>query len=543
MTCSKYLLTSLLAVFLFAGSAGALSSPNIALDSPVYLYIEKLSGFGLVTGDFRGIRPYSKSEAARLLKEAEDRLQSGSYPPLATEIAARLRELLPRESAPELGKEKAPFFDYTLVSNARLRYVYLDGAPRNFDRPAGDPGKDWIFPLPQTRVGYSPPRVFNLRGNEGTPLAENNEGIAYGRGSSLQAQWSSEVYSGTLLSGLVEPLLLETRGSALLHLNKAYLKLGGGGAELELGKDANWLGLGYRGAITLTDNAANLTAVKISSPEPVDWKYFWDFKYDFIASKLDRTDTDGVVREPYFYAFKLSTKPTKNVEFGFNLGRQVGGTGLDNSLGATLRGLVGASYNDNSKTNAGFELRYRMPWLGNTELYGEFSGCDRSDFWFMDDSYLAGFLVPHLTASGRDDLRFEWFRGHQILYISGTFPEGYVYHGLPLGDSQGGATQDFFLRYSHWFSVRNNLALETSYTTRGEIGRVTLDSNGLYDPAGSILQAVERKVALRASWKAPVYRDWDASLMYGWETIRNFNLVADDNRHNQLVRLDLSYRY
>ena len=54
---------------------------------------------------------------------------------------------------------------------------------------------------------------------------------------------------------------------------------------------------------------------------------------------------------------------------------------------------------------------------------------------------------------------------------------------------------------------------------------------------------MERKVALRASWKAPVYRDWDASLMYGWETIRNFNLVADDNRTNQLVRLDLSYRY
>ena len=46
-------------------TAFALSSANVPLDSPIYLYIEKLSGFGLVSSDFKGIRPYSKSEVAR----------------------------------------------------------------------------------------------------------------------------------------------------------------------------------------------------------------------------------------------------------------------------------------------------------------------------------------------------------------------------------------------------------------------------------------------------------------------------------------------
>jgi hypothetical protein len=528
----------------FSGSALALSSPNIPLDSPLYLYIEKLAGFGLISGDFKGIRPYSRSEAARLLAQAEERLGSGDYPPLALEFAARTRELLPREMKLRSEPDSAPLFDYRLVSNARLRYVYLDGGPRSYQRPVGDPGGDWIFPLPQTRTSYSPPRIFPSHGGEGTPLLENNQGIVYGSGSTLEGRWSSEVYSGSLLSGLVEPLFEVSGDGVTARLNKGYLKLGGGGVELEAGRDENWIGLGYRGAITLTNNALNMTSLKLSSPEPVSTKYLWDFKYGIIFSRLDRTHTDGVEREPYFYAFNFSMKPTPNVEFGFNLGRQVGGpgTGLDNSFSATLRGLVGATHNDNSNSLMGGELRWRLPWLGNTELYGEFSGEDRSDFWPMDDSYVAGILVPHLGPSGSDDLRFEWFLGHQILYTNTTFPEGYQYHGLPIGHSQGGATQDFFLRYSHWFSARNTLALECFYTTRGETGRLTVDSSGQYDPDGT-LQAVERKVALRAFWNLPVYRDWNANLMYGWETIKNFNLAPGVDRINQLVRLDLSYRY
>lgn len=51
--------------------AHALSSANIPLDSPIYLYLEKLAGAGLVSSDFRGIRPYTKAEVARLVREAE----------------------------------------------------------------------------------------------------------------------------------------------------------------------------------------------------------------------------------------------------------------------------------------------------------------------------------------------------------------------------------------------------------------------------------------------------------------------------------------
>jgi len=191
-----------------------------------------------------------------------------------------------------------------------------------------------------------------------------------------------------------------------------------------------------------------------------------------------------------------------------------------------MSGLIGGLSIDNSNGLAGFEARYRIPWLRNTELYGEFSGEDTAGFWPIVESYLAGIYIPRLTADGRNDFRFEFFQGNQILYTNGTFPEGYLYHNMPIGHSQGGATQDFFFRYSHWFSVRNNLALEYFYTNRGMIGKVQD-------------QAIERKHAGRVFWSLPLGDRVDALLGYGIERVTNLNLVDGIDRTNQILKIEL----
>jgi hypothetical protein len=163
-------------------------------------------------------------------------------------------------------------------------------------------------------------------------------------------------------------------------------------------------------------------------------------------------------------------------------------------------------------------------------VYGEFSGEDTAAFWPIVESYVAGFYVPLLTADGKNDFRFEFFQGNQILYANGTFPEGYIYKGLPIGHSQGGATQDFFTRYSHWFNARNNLTLEYFYTTRGMVGRV---------PG----QAIERKHSGRITWSLPLYGDLDAQIRYGIEKISNLNLTEGVERTNQLGVFEIRYGY
>lgn len=540
-----FLVASLVGVLSCSSSAFALSSPNIPLDSPIYLYLEKLSGYGLVSGDVKGIRPYSKSEAVRLLREAENGLAGGGHPRLAGELVARLKELLPRETALYGAPGTSPSFDFEPLAAARLRYVHLDGSPRSYFRAVHDPGHDGVFGIGSgLRPATAYPFPIQQRGFEGTPLLENNNGVLYRSGSNLELRGSAEAYLGDKAAVLVEPMLLwsEQTDEARLRLNRGYLKLGGKGLELEVGRDESWLGPGYRGAITLTNNARNFDQVKFSSPEPLSSKYLWDLKYTLIFSQFERTVIEGEERKPYFFAAKLAMKPTQNMELGINLGRQVGGPGVSNGFGDIARGLIGGWSQDNSNTLAGVDLRFRLPWLRNSELYGEFSGEDAAAFWPIVESYVAGVYLPNLTDSGRDDLRFEYFRGNEILYANGTFPSGYIYHNLAVGHSQGGAAQEWFLRYSHWFSVKNNLALEAYHTTRGDYGRMTVDASGRFDADG-VLQAVERKDALRAFWTVPLQGDWSALLMYGHEWIDNVELRQGEARNNRLFRAEVSYKY
>ena len=537
-----------LALQIAVGGAFALSSPNIPLDSPVYSYLEKLAGFGLVRSDVAGIKPFSRAEAARLLLEAEWSLETGVGSgdlAFARSILAELRRKIPREAALYQVPDTAPAVDVNPVSSARLRYVYVDGKPRSYERPVHDPGNDGVFGIGS---GLRPPNLYptpvQQHGIEGTPLMENNEGIVYRDGHNAEVRFSAEASLGSVASALVEPQISYDRegDGATVKLVKGYLKIGGGGLELEAGRDANWLGLGSRGTVTLTNNAENFDLVKLSSPEPISLKYIGLIKYALIGSRFDATVTSGAERRPWFLGAKLSVKPVETFEVGLNMGKQFGGPGVRNSFGDYVRGIVGGTNADNTNNVAGVEMRVRMPFLRNTELYGEFSGEDSASFWPIVESYVAGFHIPRLTASGRDDLRFEFFKGNNILYTSGTFPGGYLYHGMPIGHSQGGAVIEFYLRYSHWFSVRNNLALEFFRTDRGHEGRVTVDAGGRFDPNG-VKQAIEKKHAGRVSWTLPVHGDVDMNLLYGVEDIQNADLVTGEDRTNQLFKAELRYRY
>ncbi len=512
------------------------SSTNIPLDSPIYAYLDKLAGFGLISSDIKGIKPFSKSEAARLIQEAQKGLpeHSSDDQTFARALIMRIRELIPREvSRIEEPDFKPRLFDVSPVSSLRLRYVYLDGTPRSYERQVHDPGGDGVFGIGSGLRPDNPyPSPVTQRGSEGTPMIENNNGAVYRRGHNAELRWAAEGHIGDMFSGLAEPVIqyAQQDSDARLKLNRGYIKLGGDWLELQVGKDENWLGFGYRGNITLTNNAENFTQVKLSSPEPFKVRYVGDMKYTLIVSRFEKTVTGGVERQPWFYALKLSAKPTDRLEIGFNLGRQVGGPGVNNSIGDTLRGLIGGTYNDNSNGLAGFEARYRIPWLRNLELFGEFSGEDTAGFWPIVESYVAGFYVPRLTDDGRNDLRFEFFQGNQILYTHGTFPAGYIHNNMPIGHSQGGASQDFFTRYSHWFDVRNNLALEYFYTNRGMVSRM---------PG----QAIERKHAGRIDWNLPLYGDMDARIVYGVELVHNVNLVEGSDRTNQIALFELKWRY
>lgn len=548
-TTRSVLLATLSAVLLFISSAAECSEPastNIPLDSPVYLYLDKLIGMGLITSDIRGIKPYTRAEAARMALEAERNLESleGRKARFATEIVHRITQLTQREVSIKTASEETPLFSVAPIASMRLRNVYLDGSARSYERPVHDPGNDGVFGIGSGLRPANPyPSPVQQHGVEGTPLLEGNEGARYLNGENAQFQFSAEAYLTRYSAAQIEPLVLYQRtGGTQVYLNKGYLKLGGGGFEVEVGRDATWLGPGNRTAITLSNNARNLDLIKLSSPEPITVPYLGALKYALLVSRLDRTNTGGVVRQPWFYAIKLALKPVKSLEIGLNLGRQQGGPGVNNSFGDTVRGLLGGTGSDNSNSVAGFDFRLRIPSLRNMELYGELSGEDTASFWPIVESYVAGIYLPNLTSDGRNELRLEYYYGNNILSTNGTYPEGYLYRGMNLGPFQGGAAQQLFVRLTHFFSARNYLSLDYIRTVRGNQGTVTVNGQGKFDPQGT-LQAEERANAGRISWSFPVSKSLDMTATYGYERIGNFNLRSGVDQSNQLVRIDLGYNY
>ncbi len=531
---------------LSSGQVWALASNNVPLSSPVYQYLDLLAGLGVIRSEVKGIRPYAKAEVERLVAEAERNLKESDddSSDFTAALIRRVKELIPREVKAREEPSEIPLFGYNLLSSANLRYVYLNGEPRSYDRIVRDPGHQSAFGVigGDLRPEFSP--YLRGSGSEGTPLMENSEGVVYRRGSNGYLNWSSELFVSDKLSLLFEPNLVATPGSTTMNLQKGYLKLGGGGVELEVGRDANWFGPGYRGALTLTNNAQNFDLIKLSSPEPLDvaWvkRYLGLFKYSLIFSRFNETTFTGidppvtgttktVVRQPYFIGIKLALKPASWWEIGINFVRQQGGPGFSGST-STSDLVFGGGSSNKSNTIAGVDLRFRIPWLRNTELYGEYAGEDAASFWPFVESYIAGVYIPRLSSSGRDDLRLEYFFGHQDLYTDYKFPNGYTYYGMTPGHSQGGGTQDLLVRYSHWFTPRNNVALEYIYTDRGRQGRI----DG---------QAVEIKNAVRGYWTLPLYREIDAILGYGRENIRNWNLVSGVKQTNQVATVTMSYKY
>jgi len=520
----------------------AITSNNIPLDSPVYGYFEKLSGFGLLKSDVRGLKPWSKAEAARLLLEAEAayKASNGTISPFAAEFMARIRELIPEEIALRENSElKRPSFDFSPLSSFRLRTVYLDGVPRDYDRVSWDPAHQSAFGIfgGDLRPDFGDGGPVRTSGTEGTPLLENNNGRIHRRGVSSELRWGVEGNVTDHVTALLEPSFFLSQDSADITLNRGYFKLGGGGLELEVGRDENWFGQGYRGTTTLTSNAKNFDLIKLSSPEPLDvaWLKKWcgEVKYSLFVSRFDETDKGTPDhRQPWLIGAKLAVKPLDWFEIGANFVRQLGGPGMSGDP-STTEMIFGGGENDHANTIAGIDLRFTIESLRNTQFHWEFSGEDNAGgVWPFVESYVTGFYVPCLTESCRDDFRFEYFYGSVMLYGDWQFPRGYVYKNMTPGHSQGTNGQEFFGRYSHWFSVRNNLAGEYFYTERGRQDRVP-NSN----------QVMESKHAGRLLWSFPLYGEVDAQAAYGIERIDNLNLVDGDNRTNQLLSVELKYKY
>lgn len=294
-----------------------------------------------------------------------------------------------------------------------------------------------------------------------------------------------------------------------------------------------WWGPNHEGSLILSNNARPMPTLMIARAEArpfesrwLDWLGPW--RMSFAVSRMEgkRADIDA----PLFMAWRVTTMPFKDIEFGLSRTAQFCGKGLECNLRVFGNLLVG---NDNVGFNttrqnepgnqmAGFDMRWKSP-IGNLPyaIYAQAIGEDQSSLMPVKLLRQAGFDVWHpLRDGGVLQLYGEYSdttcqtvprKRYNCAYNQGRFNvEGYRYRGRVIG-----FTAD---RDSHDATVGAllNSVDDTSWSATVRWSNLNLDDFG--DVRNTVASVPTKYAAVELGWQGKMFAE-AVSIQVGIESV------------------------
>ncbi len=460
-------------------------SPYVPLDSWIYPALDRLAGMGLIDGGFSGVRPWTRSECARILTEVADRVDGGP-----TE-AQRIYDLLETEFREELEDSSmgSPF-------RARLESVYT-----RFTEIYGQPLTNGYY-FGQTLIndfGRPYERGFNsVTGFSAWTTA--GRWVGYVRGEYQQSPSAPALPESTRLamSGIFPPSPIPratpTPAVHQFQLLDAYVGLNLDNWQVTFGQQSLSWTPGESGSLDLSYNAPPIKMFHINRITPLELPRFlrWlgPMRTEFFFGQLTGHEfilnPSGLVGQygqsldpqPFMHGQLISFKPTPNFDFAFYRTTIYGGPGysltfhhLISSLFTTGNSPAGSADKPGKRTS-GLNFSYRLPYLRNwLTLYAD--GLTYDEFspiaYVNVSAWHAGLYLSHFPRVSRLDLRVEGvytdipggtaantkFPGS--FYQNGTWRSGYTNNGDLMGSWVGRGGQGAQAWTNYWFSPRNRL--------------------------------------------------------------------------------------
>ncbi len=288
----------IIAIFDLCGfPALASASINVPLNSSLYGDIETLSARGLIKSDLSSTKPFTRSEAGRLLVEAIEQAEKEDI----STFPAGLLERMSKDYKDEISEARTP-----------------GSAPDTF-----------IKPVEEFSISY------NFL--DGPFSICNNKGIDYFDGSNTMVQFQSSGRLWNVFSFYIQPMFIynqryndiDGNDDTEIRLYKGYVKFAVDDFEIVAGRDSMWWGPGYHGSLLMSNNAKPFDMVKISNPRatllPWIFSYLGPFRYNLLLSRLDDNEhkitdksTGDDLSKPYLYGLRLDFKPHPLVEVGLS---------------------------------------------------------------------------------------------------------------------------------------------------------------------------------------------------------------------------------
>jgi hypothetical protein len=461
------------------------ASTYLPVDDEVYNTLYCLEAEGVIKSGLLTTKPLSRKEIARLLLEAERNAEGRSI--FIQNLVKSLKERFKDEMV-DIRFVKPVDYLYST-------YIYTD----------------------------SDIQTFNY----------NNDGDLYEKGSNLRFGSTTRAELGWL-SFYINPDVRYSDSDTDLILKKGYGVLSGLGLDLIIGKDSQWWGPGYNGALLLSNNTEPMTMLRLTNPQPVlfPWifKYLGPFRFTVFATRLEKDRND--VPEPYLWGMRLNFKPHPYLEIGLERTALLGGKGYSEDLKTWWKSFTGKGENETGveagDQRAGLDLKLTLPFnLQPLQVYAEADGEDEAAGYPSKWAYLTGIYLPRILSLERVGLRAEYATTHvsgspNVWYNHHIYTSGYTYKGMIIGHHMGTDSNDIFLELSYLIPEQN--------------GRISISyDREEHNLSGTVREKTDEG-SLRAHIRLKSGFEIKTSCSYG--RIENFgNIPADDKNIYTIIGL------
>jgi hypothetical protein len=503
-----------------------LGSPYLPVDSWVYPAMLRLYSLGYVDQVFIGLRPWTRSSVIHMLENTGELLEdSEDEGDSAAGEARAIYDALNRELHQDMEGPCGPHQGSTRIESVYSLARAISGTPL-----------DDSFHLGQTIVNdYGRPYENGFNNYSGiSGYATAGRFTLYARGE-FQGAPSATGYSATLAQALSNiddtsyfvpssvspygpttavfnqttipqgPIATATQGRLL----EAYLSYQLLDHVVSFGKQDQWLGPAQGASMAFSNNAQNFYAFEINRIEPLNVpalsRLTGPFRYEFLVGALrghtempnpayesnPSSGADNVINpgDPWVHVEKVSFKPYRDLEFGFERTAMFGGEGHQGvSLHAFLRSFfslsAGNSTQKGNTTDPGarfgaFDFSWRLPYLrkwltlySDSEVHDDISPIDAP----RRAAVRPGIYLSHVPGVPKLDVRVEGAStdpptnrstGGQFMYFEEIEKQGYTNQGQLFGDwigreDKGGqAWITYHLSGNEWLQVsaRNQKAV------------------------------------------------------------------------------------
>lgn len=458
-------------------------SVYVPLNHWAYEFVERMEAKGVLTGVLNGTKPYSREEMVDYLLAMEQRVDAG-YP--LNDVEARQLQFLRFEFGEEFKhKTGKNGIDYpsrieAMKRSKLLGKIFPDFLYRN-NRNLIDIKSDafqayidpiyfqkWLYANPDTVSGTE--KVFE-RTHGFTVRGQLGEHIGFFFDFRDTQEWGTRTYPDRFDITMEGLGFVNGYGTHIWHdETNAYLVFKLPYLQLIVGKDFNYWGPGFNGALGLSNNATSFDQVKLQTRI---WRLKFTYLWGFLRTFPRLTLPDGRTNPRSIVAHRLELDVAKWLDVGLYEMVVFGNRRFEFAYLNPINFYRSAEHfvSDDDNASMGFDVELLL--IPHLKLYGELFIDDLntsklgSDFHGNKTGMLAGGLWVDAFTVSNLDVRLEYARTRPYLYTHRNAINTYSNFTTGLGHWMGPNADSFIAHAQYRFSRRLSLAASLQHYRHG----------------------------------------------------------------------------